>query len=785
MTNRTFENLSHWSLRHRRSVWLLVGVISIVAGLGFWDPDWPHRLLAQFSATQEQAATDEAEQSSGRVFSDPASNVRPLSLSSADTVLVVESDDFFNEATTSALRHVVDKLEALDQVSSVLWMDRVPMLNIFGLPEPLLPRANGSEQRFASAKAKALTHPLVVGQLLSDDAQTLLMLINLNPYFVLEDADATTVLTATARAAAEEFPGTDLSFRATGRKPTTIAAVSAHESNQLKYQIIGNGMIVLMALILFRGVRAVVIVALAPLMGVFWTMGCIRYLGYFENPLIDVILPILVSLVALTDGVHLMVQIRKLRATGLSPNAAAQRGLSQVGMACLLTSLTTAIGFGSLMLADSKWVQQFGLCSTIGVVFSFLSVITIIPLACSTWLGRGIDAGHSTNLIDRHLGRIGSVITWVLGHRTAISVGGIVTTALLVAMCMTLKPDQRQSDGLPQSAEATQAMLHVDQAFGGLEFANVDIRWDEQTPRDSSAVLEVVIAVDDLLAQDPLIGHPLSIRNLIDFQPGSGPPRERMSLLELLPPPLKRAFFIPEERFTLITFRVQDLGIAAYGPVFERIEKGLAQIQEQHPSFHLELSGGAIWRWHNLYQIVVDLATSLGTASLIILIVLAVVYRSIRIGLISIIPNLFPLAFTGAYLAMMGYNLEIVMVCNFTICLGIAVDDTIHFLTRYQEEQTRLTREHRDTQSPTKINDQAIKNAFTGVGTALIMTTSVLVAGFAVVTFSDSRDHQIFATMGALTIAAALFCDLVFLPALLSYFRPGNASKPFAVKKMH
>ena len=67
-------------------------------------------------------------------------------------------------------------------------------------------------------------------------------------------------------------------------------------------------------------------------------------------------------------------------------------------------------------------------------------------------------------------------------------------------------------------------------------------------------------------------------------------------------------------------------------------------------------------------------------------------------------------------------------------------------------------------------NLQAIRRAFVGVGTALIMTTAVLVAGFAIVTFSDSRDHRIFATMGALTIAAALFCDLVFLPALLSLF---------------
>ena len=123
------------------------------------------------------------------------------------------------------------------------------------------------------------------------------------------------------------------------------------------------------------------------------------------------------------------------------------------------------------------------------------------------------------------------------------------------------------------------------------------------------------------------------------------------------------------------------------------------------------------------------------------------------------VPNVFPLAVAGAYLAVSGQSLELVSVCAFTVCLGIAVDDTIHFLTRYIEEKQKTEDER-----------LAIRNAFTAVGTALIMTTVVLVAGFSTVIFSDSRDHRIFASMGAITVAAALFGDLLFLPALLNQF---------------
>jgi uncharacterized protein len=754
--------LATWSVRHRSLMWCLLLLISGLAAVGHYDP----RLITQWfrteASTTETAGAQKKRDNSPPQDS-PPTNVQPISLSGSDAVLVIESETFFTPRSTAAMRHIAEKLRELEQVSSLLWMDDIPMLNIFGLSEPLLPKVSASLGRFEAARERAMQHPLVVGQLLSKDGQTALMLINFNDYFLFSDAAATDQVRSTAELAAQDFPDIKMRFRMTGRVPATISAVARHEANQLKYQLIGYGVILVMTFILFRGIRAVIIVSLAPIAGVFWTTGIVNFFDY-NNPLVDVILPVLVSLVGLTDGVHLMVQIRKLRASGLSEGMAAEEGLKQVGVACFLTSLTTAVGFGSLMLADSVWVQEFGKCSTLGVVLCFLAVVIMIPLSCNSWLGRGLHVGYQKSLIDRHLLRISGVITWVLRYRTWLAIVAVASTLGLLAVGLTLEPDQRETDGLPLEAESTQAMLHVDRAFGGLEFSHVKVSWDAEMASDSPEILQVITAADDVLRSEPLIGHPLSLRNLIDSQPGSGPTAERMTLIDLLPPPLKRAFYTPEQRTASISFRVQDLGIAAYGPVFTRITQQLAEIESQHPQFRLSLEGRAVWRWRNLYQIVVDLASSLGSAAVIIFLILALVYRSLRLGLISIIPNLFPLALTASYLVWAGYNLEIVMVCNFTVCLGIAVDDTIHFLTRFREERPQCASD-----------DEAISRAFTGVGTALIMTTAVLVAGFSIVTLSDSRDHRIFATMGALTIAAALFCDLIFLPALLSLFASPTA----------
>ena len=151
---------------------------------------------------------------------------------------------------------------------------------------------------------------------------------------------------------------------------------------------------------------------------------------------------------------------------------------------------------------------------------------------------------------------------------------------------------------------------------------------------------------------------------------------------------------------------------------------------------------------------------------MVIWLVLTMVYRSVRIGLISIVPNLFPLAATATILALSGQHLEMVTVCVFTICVGIAVDDTIHFLTRYQEEM-RSGGEHEDV----------IRRAFTGVGSALLMTTIVLVTGLASAIVGDSRDARIFGIMGCITLATALFADIVLLPAMLSRFAIKRSAK--------
>ena len=765
---QTFDYFTSWIATRR---WLTVAVILLISAgaiFGHINPGLVRdyftevELLAEDSdKTLAPIDLESVDPENGRAVA----RLRFLS----DAILIVEMEDAFSPRGAEALRHVEQQLEAKDFIRSVQWMDEIPTMNIFGLPEPLLPQKQASQQKFDAARAKALKNPFIKGIMMSEDLKTLVFMVNYDRLFLESDEQAISGLRIAAEEAATAFPDVEMDFSVTGSTPMWLTAMKSHDANQFWFQAIGYGMIALMSLILFRGFMSMMIVALAPIIGVFWTIGYCNFLGYEHNPFMEVILPILVSLVGLTDGVHLMVTTRKLRASGLSTLESSSKALSQVGLACALTSLTTAIGFGSLVLADHEFIQQFGVACVIGVILSFVAVVTVIPLACGSRLGKNIHIGLEKSLVDQNLDRISHVVLWVLPRKKWVSVVAIAATVFLVGISLTLRPDERISNSMPASSEAAMAFAKLDKALGGLEQSKVMIRWDKESlsdlrnSRSSDEVTAERVAVikqaNDLLQKEPLIGHPLSIVEMIDSMPGQGDTVARSSLVELLPPSLKQTFFRPYEQKAEIAFRVQDLGISKYGPVFKRIETGLSEIEERNPNYRLSLTGPAIYRWKDLYQIVVDLAASLGTATVIIFVVLSLVYRSLRIGLISLVPNLFPLAVAGGYLVFTGQALEIVTVCAFTVCLGIAVDDTIHFLTRYEEERSL----HGNT-------SEAITKAFSSVGTALIMTTIVLVTGFSTVLFSDSRDHFMFASMGAITLTAALFADLVFLPGLLAYF---------------
>ena len=553
--------------------------------------------------------------------------------------VVLDGEDVFTPKTIAAARRAAVAVAGLDQVRRVVWLGDIPVFAGGFLPQPLLPAASDTDaDAVRRARATALAHPLIAGHLLSRDCTTLLLPIVQGNYFVRRASSTVPALAAAARAAVAD---SGLRARVTGATPLRVERFAALDRDQLVFTIVGLVLSIVVALFLFRSWSAVFIVSVAPAVGVVWTLGVLRLLGLTPGPLTFAIMPLMILMVGFTDGVHLMVHVRGERASGASPVAAAASAIQRLGGACALTSLTTAVGFGSLLAARIPMIRAFGLSCAVGVVLVFASVLTVLPLLASTrTLGERLQRPGRADPVGHGLTRMTWLIDAVLRHARAVVLAGTGVTLLLAVSAAWLRPENKFEYQIPTGSDAYQALAHCDDVFGGIQFVRVLVEWPATMQSDDARVMTAIGDAQALLAAEPDIHEVVSVRDLLAVLPGGGDGRSRLPMLRLAPVDVRARFWRPDDRRALVTARVPDLGMAHLEPVFARIEQGLERLQRRHNGFRLRLTGAPLVGSRFTHEIIGDLLKSLSVAAGIILIVMGLVFRSVRIGLITVIPNL-------------------------------------------------------------------------------------------------------------------------------------------------
>ena len=286
--SKRFSQATAWIVQRRWLSALAIAIISAISVGGYVAPDsvveW-FKTLVERRVEKNEDRFQQLQNVLKEGDYQPPPSVETIPISGYDAIMVVESDAFFTPQGAEAIRSVVRRLESQAYVASVLWMDRIPVLNIFGLNEPLLPRKEAALERFEISRQRAREHPLVNGQLLSADGQTLLLLINIDYLFIEGDETILSGLREVAEAELVHHPGVAMKFLVTGKVPVNLTAKSAQEDNQLKYQMIAYGMILLLSMILFRGAIAVCVVAMAPVSGRFLDTGIHSLLRFSNEPL--------------------------------------------------------------------------------------------------------------------------------------------------------------------------------------------------------------------------------------------------------------------------------------------------------------------------------------------------------------------------------------------------------------------------------------------------------------------------------------------------------------------
>ena len=681
-----------------------------------------------------------------------------------DCVIVLETEDFISPVGVQVVNDLVTralKVEGVERVVSMLSVRG--NIRVSRYVAPLLPpSADASAETFEKAKQAAHNHPLLTNRLLSADRTTSLVIVRLAGNNHSENRIRQFV-SALQVASDEATAGTPVTAALTGLPVLRLEMISALMRDQLKFNITAMSAGGIVCFLVFQSIRSTYIVMVSSMTGVLWTLGLMGWMGVPLNMITTVIAP-LVLVLGVSDAIHLYLEIRRAAHEGQSPVAAAQAGIRNVGLACAVTSLTTFAGFGSLRLASLDVIRVFGSWAAIGCALNYVAIIVMVPLLATTLPSSKTD--RTSSLVEKAIAPLGPLLWAITRWRWAVVITTVIVTIGLFLLGLSLHAENRLTETIPTKEQAYQALLKCDNRFGGALMASAIVQWPKEAFPDLIPVLTEVHAAID---RQPHIHNPTSLLNLLQSRPGTSPDlRRRIPQLRYLPREIIHQFMNQEKTHAVVDARIPDVGSSVLSPEFAALEADFQQITEKYPQFSIHLTGGSVP--------VVSQSAASGPGP-----VDKPVGRSAgdhcrpiarfpfhSSGRDQCDPECLSTRMRQCGAGHPGRPLEISSVVVFSMCLGIATDDTIHFLVRFQ-------RENDSSDDPAA----AVRRAIDVVGEAIVVTTVLLTIGFCSFMFSGIPALQNVGQLACVALLAALVGDLVVLPSLilLVYQRRGSSTR--------
>jgi len=684
-----------------------------------------------------------------------------------DAVVVVTAENLFSPAAIEGLRDLAGRIEDLPEVTAV---DSILRSRRTDLPAAPLVPGSLTEAGLERARERALTHPAVAKLLLSADGNT--------TFLVVHFADSATDIShvqpqveALWGAVAAVAEGSPLRIQLAGTPVSRVEMVASTRVEIFRSLFLSALITAVAGLLAFRNVAAVAVALAAPTLGTIWTLGALGLAGENLSGL-NAGLPSLVFIIAFADSVHFIVEFCHARVAGLDRRAAVRAMMRAVGGACVLMVFTTAVGFGSLAVAELDSIRRFGIVCAAGTIMGFATVLTLMPLLLGSPAGELVArSAVATDGTARPPGRWARRWAAILMRfPRVVGTAGFAATAALGWVALGLQSDIRWSELLPDGSETARAMHFCDEVLGGSLLASAVVDWPAGA--DATETADVLREVHGLFAAEGGLGASCSALTL-----AAGTRREgSLASVTLddtgrVPSRLRDRYLRADLNRAAVTTYVPDSGAAILLPTFERVDDGLRAIEERHPGYHASLTGTAVIACRNVYAVIADAAKSLAISSVVIILTMILAFRSLRLGLICIVPTLFPVVVAAASLVFVGEPLRLSGAMCFSICLGLADDSTIHLVTRFQHERAAGRRVR-----------EAVRRALATCGPAIVITSVTLAAGLTPMLWSPAMPMRIFSQLTIVALAASLVADLVILPPLLAWFaEPGRAGLPARV----
>lgn len=545
------------------------------------------------------------------------------------------------------------------------------------------------------------------------------------------------------------------------------AIVDMQKSEVLKTTIIASILVFIILLLVYRSIPIVFISVFSIGMSLLLFMGILGVLGKELNAM-AAFYPVLMLIVGTSDVIHLTDSyVRKLQ-NGITRYDAIVSSLKEVGVTTLLTSITTAVGFITLLSSRLVSIQEFGINAAIGVLVAYITVILLtgsllISLPEHILIGR-------KSVSDKWVNNLLKINEFTKKYPKTIIWGTVSFTLLCLLGIYMIKTDVELKQALPNNSKIAADFEFFQKNYAGfrpLEIAVMSTETHKVTDFEVAQEIEKLVAY---LEKIEIIGNLQSANlpykiinkanhlNKSDFFtfPTEKPVFENYKKdAQRLARKQFAKFINVDTTVARIKGRLQDVGTDSLKIIYDGIDQ-FAKSKLDTTLVTIKVTGKSILLDKNAKYIRRNLLEGLLYGLVLIGVIMAFVFRDIKVFLISLVPNILPILFAGSILGFLGIPLEASLSVVFAIVFGIAVDDTIHFLGKYKLGITQgLSKE------------AALEKTFAHTGRALVITTIILFFGFMVMLFSI---HQPSITIGliiSVTLVTALILDLLLLPVLI------------------
>ena len=758
-----WEGVARLILRNRFKLLLLLFAVTT-----FWVTQWKHM---RFTFTEANLLPDKH-----------AENIRYnefLELFGEEgnvLVLAVQDPELFSEGRLEAWNQLSRKLGSFEEIDFTISIENLNVLSknkqIKKLElVPFINQKPETEEDFSQLKQQLFKElPFFENLLFNKETQTVRTAVYMKTEIVNSAARKNFIYNTFIPLIKKFEEDNQLDVRVSGM-PYIRTLNAQNIVDEIGIFVLGAMAVTsLIFFLFFRSLRATFISMIIVLIGVAWSLGTLGWMGY-EITVLTALIPPLIIVIGIPNCIFLINKYQQEVAKHGNQVKSLQQVIVKIGNATLMTNLTTASGFATFILTDSKLLKEFGIIASINVIGIFILSLLLIPIIYSFLpLPNKKHLNHLKNkTIDRLVG-------WMEKNVRKRRINTyIISLVLLVASIIGIYQIRISGsilEDMPQKKEFFKDIMFFDNEFNGIVPLEILIDTKRKDGVLKLATLKRMDALGKSIESIPELSPPLSVVNAMKYAKQAyynGNPnyyklptaQENNFILSYLETKnsnqnLMKNYVDSTGQYARLTTYMKDIRTERMEEIKSDLEKEIKKIFPED-RYSVQLTGKSLIFLKGTKYLVKNLVLSLSIAIFLIALFMAYLFRSYKMILISLIPNLLPLIVTAGMMGFLGIPIKPSTILVFSIAFGISVDDTIHFLAKYRQELI---------DSKWKIQ-RSVYAALKETGVSMFYTSIVLFFGFSVFMISEFGGTVALGGLVSATLLFAMLANLVLLPSLL------------------